>query len=298
MEYNPPPFFKQGPSAQARLIFFAVLSITLLVSDAHFNALVSIRGVIATALYPLQRATLLPGQLAGSLAAYFAEKNTLADSNEKLLGENTTLAQTGLVAEQLRAENDELRRLLDVRAKRGVTAVAAEILYDARDPSSRKIVVDRGTRDGISAGAPVIDDKGVVGQVTRVFPMLAEITLLTDKNQAIPVQDLRSGLRAVAYGGAEGGMLNLRFMAANADFKAGDTLVTSGIDGVYPAGLPVAHVKSVESGAEQSFAEILCTPIGGIDRNRHLLVLRVDAPPAAPPPEAPVENKRARHWSG
>lgn len=297
MEYSPPPFFKQGPSARARLLFFSVLSITLLVSDARFNALVSIRSIIETILYPVQRATLVPGQLAGAVADYFGEKRALIETNERLSSENTALAQSSLLVDQLRAENAELRRLLDARARQPVQSIAAEVLYDARDPTSRKVVLDRGTQDGIPLGAPVIDDAGVVGQVTRVFPFVSEVTLLTDRNQAIPVQVIRSGLRAVAYGGAQRGLLNLRFMAANADIRAGDLLVTSGLDGVYPAGLPVARVQSVEGGVGLSFAEILCVPIGGTDRNRHLLVLRPEPLPSAPPAEVVPEPKRPRKGS-
>lgn len=297
MEYSPPPFFKQGPSARARLVFFSVLSITLLVSDARFNALGPIRNIIATLLYPVERATLMPGQLAASLADYFTEKTVLSQANERLSRENTGLAQSSLLVDQLEVENAELRRLLTARARQPMQSIAAEILYDARDPSARKIVLDRGSSDGIRAGAPAIDDAGVVGQVTRVFLFMSEVTLLTDKNQAIPVQDLRSGLRAVAYGGAERGMLNLRFMAANADIHVGDVLVTSGIDGVYPAGLPVARVQSVEAGNGLSFAEILCAPIGGTDRNRHLLILSSAPLPPAPPPEVLPEGRRPRKGS-
>jgi rod shape-determining protein MreC len=166
------------------------------------------------------------------------------------------------------------------------------VLYDARDPSSRRVVVDRGSTDGITAGLPVIDDTGVVGQVTRIFPFMAEVTLLTDKSQVIPVENLRSGLRGVASGGGEGGLLYLKFLAANADIKVGDTLVTSGIDGTYPAGLPVARVTTIEHSAAYSFAQILCTPVGGVDRNRYLLVLIPEELPPRPPPADPSPEQR------
>jgi len=295
MEYNPPPFFKQGPSARARLIFFAVLAITLLIADARFNALVAIRRGVAIALYPLQRAALMPGELASGIGLYVSSVSRLQQENTRLEKENTQIAQTGLLAQQLGAENDQLRKLLGAKARQTVKSIAAEILYDARDPSSRKIVLDRGTQDGVTLGSPVIDDTGVIGQATRVFMYLTEVTLLTDKNQTIPVQDLRSGVRAVAYGGAPGGLLSLRFMSSNADIQRGDTLVTSGLDGVYPAGLPVAHVESVEKNTNYTFAQISCTPIGGTDRNRHVLVLMPSVVPAPPPAAAPpIEPKRTR----
>lgn len=297
MEYSPPPFFKQGPSARARFIFFSVLAITLLVADARFNALVSIRRVVAIGLYPAQRAVLLPVQGVQYLGAYFASVQRLTTENERLRRENTSVAQASLDAEQLKAENAELRRLLDIRQKRALKSVTVEVLYEARDPSARRVVIDKGSQDGLVPGLPVVDDAGVIGQVTRVFPYLSEITLLTDKNQVTAVQDIRSGLRAVAYGGAEGGTLDLRFLAANADVKDGDTLVTSGIDGVFPAGLPVARVEDVHRNPAYSFAEIRCVPIGGTERNRHLLVLIGDKPPPPPPPPEPVTPPKLKRRS-
>lgn len=295
MEYSPPPFFKQGPSARARLIFFSVVAITLLIADARFNALSTIRKVLGTVLYPVQRGVLLPVDWISEASRYFTSLHLIQQENERLLREKTEIAQKGLLAQQLSAENAQLRKLLSAREQQASQSIPVEVLYDARDPSSRRVIVDRGSSDGISAGLPVIDDTGVVGQVTRVFPFLSEVTLLTDKSQEIPVQNLRSGLRAVASGGGEGGRLNLRFLASNADIKVGDTLVTSGIDGTYPEGLPVARVVAIEHSAAYSFAQILCVPLGGVDRNRYLLVL-IPAPLPAqpPPPEASPEQRRIR----
>lgn len=295
MEISPPPFFKQGPSARARLLFFSVLAITLLVADARFNALVTVRRAIGTLLYPLERIALLPAEGYDQVSGFFASQHALQEKNDRLAEANTDLASTSLMTQQVVSENAELRRLIGMRDRQSVSSVGAELLHDARDPSSHKIIVDRGSSDGITPGSPVIDDAGVIGQVTRVFPYITEVTLLTDKNQAIPVQNLRSGARGVAYGGAGGGLLELRFMASNADVKPGDALVTSGIDGVYPAGLPVARVVGVEKSSVDAFARITCLPIGGTDRNRHVLVLLVDKPmPAAPPPQPVYEQRRNR----
>ena len=295
MEYSPPPFFKQGPSARARLLFFAVLAVTLLVADARFNALVAVRTAIGTILYPLERVALAPQDAYDWAIQLTASQHTLRAENDRLAVENTELARNSLIAQHLAAENNQLRQLIGLRERQTVSSIGAELLYDARDASSHKIVIDRGSHDGVTLGSPVIDDVGVIGQVTRVFPMITEVTLLTDKNQAIPVQNLRSGARAVAYGGVEGGLLDLRFMASNADVQSGDVLVTSGIDGVYPAGLPVAKVQTIERNAAYAFARITCVPIGGTDRNRHVLVLgaKLDIPPP-PPPVPVVEPKRRR----
>ena len=148
----------------------------------------------------------------------------------------------------------------------------AEILYAARDPFSRRVVIDKGCQAGIAAGQAVIDDLGVIGQVTRVFPLMAEVTLLTDKDQAIPVQVQRNGLRAVAAG-AGAGSIELRFLAANAEVQVGDILVTSGLDGLYLPGLPVARVAQIDRDNSYAFARIRCEPIAGVERHGQVLVL-------------------------
>jgi rod shape-determining protein MreC len=183
------------------------------------------------------------------------------------------------------AENGHLRRLMDARAHLPVRSMMSEILYDARDPSTRRVVLDRGAQSGVKLGLPVIDNAGVVGQITRVFPFTSEVTLLTDKEQAIPVQVLRTGLRSVAYGRGQSGMLDLRFVAPNADIQVGDVLVTSGLDGMYPAGLAVAKVAQVENVAQGAFGRVVCQPLAGIDRHRQLLIVMSDQPAAPRPPE-------------
>ena len=161
----------------------------------------------------------------------------------------------------------------------------AEILYAGRDPYSHKVFIDRGATHGVRPGSPVADENGVVGQVTRVHPLLSEVTLLTDQDQAIPVQVVRNGLRAVAFGSGPAGTLELRFMAANAEIQNGDRLVTSGIDGTYPPGIPVATVARVERDAAYAFARIVCQPAAGVESGRYVLVLANEARQAAPPEE-------------
>ena len=161
------------------------------------------------------------------------------------------------------AENQHLRQLLEMRERAEQTSTAAEILYVGRDPFSRKVIVDKGSSQDIEEGAAVVDDTGLIGQVTRVFPWTAEVALITDKEQAVPVQVVRSGLRGVMFGIGYDGALDLRFMPVNADIQNGDVLVTSGIDGIYPPGLPVAVVSNIERNAAYPFARITCTPAAG-----------------------------------
>jgi rod shape-determining protein MreC len=292
MEYSPPPLFKQGASARAKVVFFSLIAIALLVVDSHVNSLALIRQAIGATLYPLQMAALMPRDAALGVAGYFSSLSSVERENKKLRLEQAANAQTLQQAQQLFSENAQLRKLLGTSEQLPVPSVMSEILYDARDVFTRKIVLDRGSRHGIVAGQPVIDDIGVVGQITRVFPFTSEATLLTDKDQAIPVQVVRSGLRSVAYGRGQSGVLDLKFMAANADIQKGDKLVTSGIDGVYPAGLAVATVVQVESKSNDAFARIVCQPSAGIDRNKQLLILLAEPKTAPrPPPEEPKDKK-------
>ena len=296
MDQVAPPLFKQGPSALARLLFFAAFALTLLVADTRFEALRYVRTVLGTALYPVQRSVLAPTQWLSGLASYFESLDRVERDNQQLVREKTELAQTALRAASLDAENAHLRKLAGLREGLQVRSVAAEILYDARDPFSRKVIVDRGTGDGVDRGQPAIVESGVVGQVTRAFAMSSEITLLTDREQAIAVQNLRTGVRGVAYGGGSGGSagtIDLRFMPANVDIKQDDVLVTSGLDGIFPQGLPVARVLSVDRNPAYQFAKILCAPQGGTERNRHVLILLTDKPTPRPADE-PAEIKKGK----
>jgi rod shape-determining protein MreC len=288
MEHQPPPFFKTGPTPLARLLIFSALSIAFLVADARFNYLVPLRQVAAVIIYPFQRIATAPASIAQRMGEFFVTHGSLRAEHARLTRENF---ENGALLQQLdalRAENAQLRELLDARSRLDIELAAAEVLYAARDPFTRKVVIDRGSQNEVRLGQAVVDNRGVVGQVTRVYPWLAEVTLVTDKGQFVPVQNLRNGLRAILAGTGNDGALELRFIPLNADFQNGDKLVTSGIDGVYPPGLPVAQVTHVERSAAQLFARITCTPLGGVASHTHVLIVRGqrEAPPQ------PVEEPR------
>jgi len=296
MDYGPPPLFNQGVSARARLAFFSFLAIALIVVDSRVKALETVRLGVGVVLYPLQQAMLIPGRLAARVGEYFSSVSTLARENEALKREAVERGLLLAQAEQLRGENEQLRKLMGARERVAGKAVLADVLYESRDRFSRKLVIDKGSANGVLPGQPVIDAIGVVGQVTRVFPATAEVTLLTDKEQTIPVQILRNGLRGVAYGGVEPGTLDLRFMASNADVQQGDVAVTSGLDGVYPPGLPVATVARVERNVRDQFARIVLAPSAGVQNHVHLLVLMID--PAAVPARPPEEKRESPRRAG
>jgi len=282
MEYSPPPLFKQGPSAIARLIFFVTVAVALLVSDARFKTLEVLREAIGTGLYPAQRAALVPRDTLYAALDFFTSSHTLRNENADLTARNLKLTLQQSQAVELEAENRHLRALLSLTQRPGINSIPAEIQYDARDPFTQKVVIDRGSSAGIQLGAPVVDETGVLGQVTRVFPLQSEVTLISDKDEAIPVQLVRTGLRSVIYGTPRGEALDLRFVPISADVKVGDELVTSGLDGVFPEGLPVARVAQIDRQADTAFAHVQCISIAPVHGPRQLLVLQYQTP--MPPP--------------
>jgi rod shape-determining protein MreC len=273
LDRNPPPMFRQGTSAFSKLLFCAALAVFLMVADARFKLTAPARATLALVLHPLQRALLAPVDAWERAGDYLRGTERAMAAEDLARRQLVQQAERMARAAQLEAENQRLRALLELRPALPVPAIAAEVLYEAADPYSRRVVIDRGSQQGVQAGAPVINDAGVLGQVTRVHMFSAEVTLLSDKDAAIPVLNTRSLQRGVAYGGADGGAMELRFMAANADVKAGDLLTTSGLDGVYPPGLPVARVGAVERRGDSSFARVALQPLAQPDSVRHVLVL-------------------------
>ena len=175
----------------------------------------------------------------------------------------------------------------------------AEILHVPRDPFNRKVMLDKGSQSGIQAGQVVVDDAGVVGQITRNYPWLSEVTLITDKDHSVPVQVVRNGLRSVVSGTGKEGALELRYVAVNTDIQEGDLLATSGIDGVYPPGLPVAVVSKIERNPTYVFARVTCTPAAGVGHNRQLIILSLLTPAVEIPAEAlEIKPEKKRREKG
>ena len=286
LDRTPPAFFKQGPSAFTRLMFFSALAILLMVADARWKMTQPLRVVAATLLQPVQSVLLAPvraWEMAGHYVVGVEEARALQARSQQQLAAQAERV-TRMV--QLERENEALRALLALRPRIEVDTLAAEVLYDARDPYTRKVVIDQGRSQGVTLGSPVIDERGVVGQVTRVYPATAEVTLVTDKDAAVPVVNVRTQHRGVAYGLPQTTGMELRFMAGNADVQAGDELQTSGLDGIYPAGVPVAKVVSVERRADSAFARIVLQPLAQPDSSRHVLLLQPMSARLPPRPEA------------
>jgi len=289
MEYSPPPFFKRGPSLLTRFTFFSLLSVVLLVADARFNYLQLLRQGIAAVVYPFERLSSLPAALTSRIGDFFVTQSQLQRDNEQLRHKQLLDGAALQAGKSLESENQHLRQLLELRERLPREFIAAEMVYANRDPFTRRVVLDKGFQHGVRAGQAVVDEAGVVGQVTRVFPWVSEVTLVTDREQAIPIQSARSGLRGVTFGIGYDGTLELRFMPVNADIQNGDLLVTSGIDGTYPPGLPVAVVSNVERNAAYPFARITCTPAASVTSFTQVLIVAT----AGRPPENPVPDEES-----
>lgn len=283
-------FFNRGPSSAARLAFFVVLSIILLFVDARFKYLESTRQVIAVVIYPLQRLTALPGEVWNGIGSYFTLQRHLIAENQQLHFQHDADASQLQQSQVIMAENAQLRALLEVKQRAEYTVQMAQIVYLERDIFKRKLFVDKGAQDNVQAGQSVVDNIGVVGQVTRVYPLLSEVTLVTDKDNAVPIQVVRTGLRAVVFGSGDTSQLELRYQPVNADIEVGDELVTSGMDGTYPHALPVAKVVKVERNPAYPFARVVCVPMAGVDRHRTLLIVSSVPPLPERPATAEVAN--------
>jgi rod shape-determining protein MreC len=276
------PLFRQGASPNVKLFFYAITCVCFIAIDSRVRMLEPLRSGIALVLYPAQQVMLMPRALFDYSSQWMQDQGELAKRNQQLEQNASTWA---LLAQQYKGaviENSQLRELLALRQRQNITTLAADVLYETREPITRKVVIDRGSVHSVTAGMPVMDSQGLMGQIVRVFSLTSEVNLIADKDQATPVQVIRNGLRAVAYGGIEGGMLELRYMAGNADIKEGDELYTSGLDGVYPPNLAVAKVISVDRATPLGFAKIICLPLAGLSRNRHVAI--ITSKPNIPPP--------------
>ena len=295
LDRTPPPFFRQGPSALTKLSFCSALALFLMVADARFTLTQTMRATVATMLYPLQRTLLVPVEALAGGRDYFAGLSRALTAEQAARADLTRLSERAMRADHLAQENARLRALLELRPTLTVRSQAAELLYEAADPYSRKVIIDRGVAHNIVPGSPVINEAGVLGQVTRVYLQSSEVTLLIDRDAAIPVLNSRTGVRSAAFGGVTGaaGPLEMRFMAGNADVQVGDLLTTSGIDGVYPVGLAVARVTAVDRKVDSGFARIALAPAAAADGVRHVLVLEPTGVQLPPRPQAASEPAAA-----
>lgn len=274
MNQGAPPLFKQGVPARVRLWIFVGLSVLLMALDSRLALLEHIRLGLATGLYPVQRALVQPARWLQDGLAYLSTATDAQQASDRLQRERIEAAQLTARAAQLALENQQLRALLDLNAVITVPSVAAEVIFETRDLERHHLVVSRGSLGGVQEGMPVIDEHGVVGQVVRATPLNAELRMLTDPAMRVSVQSTRSGRRAIAYGGEAPDRLALRYLSPDVDIEPGDDLVTSGLDGIYPPGIPVGRVLEVLRDDPDGYARALVEPSAQIGVRRHYLVLQ------------------------
>jgi rod shape-determining protein MreC len=273
-----------------------------MVVDYQFKALGEVRSIVSYLLTPLQNVMLLPrGVIEGSYD-YLTTKSSLEEQNELLVKRVAELTLLANQSESLMSENAQLRKLIGIQEQTRFKILISQILYSPSNPISQRVVINRGASDGIKEGQGVSDHQGIVGQVVRVLENKSEVALLDDRDMVIPVQVSRNGTRGALYGNGRGQSLELRHMASLTDLQVGDVLMTSGIDGVYPPGFPVATIEKIDRNIDKNFARIYCAPIGGVNRFRHVMILFYDSGfgsrPAPPEINKPVSNKSNSLYRG
>ncbi|SCK10978.1 rod shape-determining protein MreC [Vogesella sp. LIG4] len=287
---NTPSFANQGLSPAGRLTLCVLASIALLIGDSHFGLMDRARNAISVLLYPVQRAANLPLAAGRHIGDFFVTQAELKQDNDRL--RSVELAQSGRLMrlQSLERELAQLKALNQLKVGRSEGGQLAEVLYTARDPFSYKIIIDKGQDAGVKAGLPVIDEIGLIGQVTRVQPLTSEITLIVNKNEMVPVMNLRTSQRTLLYG--YGGGIEVRYLSASSDIRPGDELVTSGLDGMYQAGIPVARVTHVDRPAGAAFARVLCQSLAGVQSSRYVMVMPEQ--PLRPPQPAPLPEPASK----
>ncbi len=287
VDRTPPPFFKQGPSALSKLLVLSALAVLLMVVDARRHWAQPLRSALAVALYPVQWLALQPLQGIQWSTQYVGSLRNARQEADAARAELVRQSQRAAIVEHLAQENRELRGLLTMRERLPTGAQGAEILYQLPDSYRQRIVIDAGDAQGVQPGSPVMDGYGVLGQVSRVYGATAEVTLLTDRQQAIPVINTRTGQRSLAYGLPDSRQIELRFESVNTEAEVGDILTTSGIDGIYPPGLPVAKIAAVSTRDGSGFARIVCEPMASVSNTLHVLVIEPMSGGQRPGVEAP-----------
>ncbi|WP_339502444.1 rod shape-determining protein MreC [Pseudomonas silesiensis] len=271
------PLFTKGPSLGVRLLVLAVLSVALMVFDARFTLLKPVRSQMSLVLMQSYWITDLPQRLWQGVASQFGSRTELVAENEKLKTENLLLQGRMQKLAALTEQNVRLRELLNSSALVNEKVEVAELIGMDPNPFTHRIVINKGERDGVVLGQPVLDARGLMGQVVELMPYTSRVLLLTDTTHSIPVQVNRNGLRAIASGTGNPERLELRHVADTADIKEGDLLVSSGLGQRFPAGYPVATVREVIHDSGQPFAIVRAVPTAALNRSRYLLLVFTDS---------------------
>ncbi|GAD88160.1 rod shape-determining protein MreC [Vibrio halioticoli NBRC 102217] len=267
------PIFGRGPSLQLRLFFAVLLSASLMLADSRLDTFSNVRYVLNSSVAPIQYLADLPRSMFGKLYEQVSSKQQLLSTNkalrEQLLKMNSELS----LLSQYKEENQRFRKLLGSSFVRDEKKVVTEVMAVDASSYHQQIMIDKGRVDGVYQGQPVINENGIVGQVTEVGAHNSRVLLLTDANAAIPVQVIRNDIRVIAAGSGDLTQMHLQHIPSNFDIQEGDVLVSSGLGGVYPEGYPVATVNKVQIDNHQPFSTITAIPAVDFGRLRYLLLV-------------------------
>jgi rod shape-determining protein MreC len=278
----------------ARLMFYGLLSIILMSLDYRGQYVDSLRGLAWRAMEPVVLTVEAPFDLGQRLGEELRDRHELMNRVAALEAERREREAELALLTEVREDNRELRALLDASRRLEPDFQAAELMNIDLNPWSHRVLINRGSRDGLVTGQPVMDANGVMGQIDEVAFSTAQVILISDPDHALPVRVRRTGLRTVAYGSGRINRLRLTDLPMNVDLQSGDMLVTSGLGGAFPAGLPVAEVESVSRPVGEAFARATVRPVARLDRARHVLVVDAPRPPEAQAPaQSPDSEEQA-----
>lgn len=274
LSQSPPPFFRQGLSARIKLFIALAAAALLMQLDSEINIAKPLRQGLSVVLYPIAEALLVPRDFALWLTDRLKTVAELADEVDRMREEQLRNAATLLLADQVQTENRNLRELLEIRQQDSLPGVVAKVRSGLQDSLSRKVLIDKGLEHRVSIGDPVINSQGVVGQVSRVFPLTSEVRLLSDEQLMVPVFLPSAGIRGISQGLGQQDGFQIRFVNLAAQIKEGDLIVTSGLDGLYPAGLAVGEVSLVVGAPQGQFPTVIAKPLASVARQKDVLVIR------------------------
>ena len=268
------PLFLAGSNPLLRFVVFTLLSVALVHYDLHGHQLDRLRSTLNTLIYPLQIAVDFPARAASWVNEALVNRSRLIEQNNRLRAENLQLSSRLRSLESLKYENEELQRLLKAARSLEYDFILARLLAVSMNRVQQRIIIDKGSRDGVETGVALLDGLGLMGEVTRAYPYHSEAILISDASEAVPVRIARNGLRGIASGTGLNSRLKLLYFPVTADIREGDVLVTSGLGGRYPPDLPVATVSRIASSSNSPFAEVEAKPLAALGQSRRVLILK------------------------
>lgn len=267
------PIFLRGPSFLLRLSIVIAFSVVLFLADSQLNLFASSRLYLNSLVSPIQYVADAPQRLSQAITDNLLTREALKDRNQQLEKDNLFLKADRLLLAELQHENKELRELLNSQRNFSYKRMITEVMSLRSDPFSHQLLINKGATNGVYLGQPVINEQGVVGQVSQVGSTTSRVLLIVDASHGIPVRVQRNDIAAIVHGSGAWNMLNVPFIQSNADLKEGDLLVTSGLGGRFPAGYPVATITHFNYQEGSLYAEVTATPVALLDRSRYLLLL-------------------------